>query len=110
MQKNSKIALVLLCTIVFCSKIIGQLPREELEPNVTQFLASQGLDGSIIYDILRDSQGFLWIATDGGLSKYDGYQFERINLGSDMRNFSHDDIKVLRITEDKMVFFGCFKF
>ncbi len=28
-----------------------------------------------VHDILQDRQGFLWIATDDGLKKYDGYRF-----------------------------------
>ena len=35
----------------------------------------QGLSQSTVHAILQDRQGFLWFATEGGLDKYDGYQF-----------------------------------
>lgn len=34
-----------------------------------------GLSQSSVYCILQDHQGFMWFGTDGGLNKYDGYNF-----------------------------------
>ena len=34
-----------------------------------------GLSNSTIQTIVQDSKGFIWIGTDNGLNKYDGYQF-----------------------------------
>ena len=34
----------------------------------------EGLPGHTIYDIINDSQGYLWFATDNGLARYDGYE------------------------------------
>ncbi len=34
-----------------------------------------GLSQSTIYAILQDKQGFIWIGTQDGLNKYDGYKF-----------------------------------
>ena len=35
----------------------------------------QGLSQSTVTSILQDRQGFMWFGTEGGLNKYDGYQF-----------------------------------
>jgi len=35
-----------------------------------------GLSQSMVYSIIRDNEGFMWIATADGLNKYDGYKFE----------------------------------
>lgn len=35
-----------------------------------------GLPSSVVYDIFQDSKGFIWIATDEGLHKYNGYDFQ----------------------------------
>jgi len=40
-----------------------------------QISLREGLSQSSVYAILQDSSGFLWFGTEGGLNKYDGYQF-----------------------------------
>jgi len=42
---------------------------------------AQGLPHDSVYGFAQDSRGFLWIATFGGLSRYDGYR---------LRNYTHD--------------------
>jgi len=41
-----------------------------------QYTVNDGLPSSVIYDIAQDSTGLIWIASDYGVSKYDGYRFE----------------------------------
>lgn len=36
-----------------------------------------GLSNNIVYDIYQDKKGFIWIATDNGLNRYDGYEFKK---------------------------------
>ena len=36
----------------------------------------EGLSYSLVTSIVRDDKGFLWIATQNGLNKYDGYDFK----------------------------------
>lgn len=41
------------------------------------------MPSSVVYDIFQDSKGFIWIATDEGLLKYNGYDF---------KSYSHLDL------------------
>lgn len=37
---------------------------------------AQGLSQGLINDMIQDKEGFIWIATKGGLNRYDGYNFK----------------------------------
>src|SRR5690606_39248977 len=39
-----------------------------------------GLPSNVVYDCAESNTGKLWIATDKGLCKYDGYSFENVPL------------------------------
>lgn len=46
------------------------------------YTAEDGLPSSEVYHVFQDSKGYIWFATDNGVSRYDGYEFH---------NFSEDD-------------------
>ncbi|HRQ48948.1 MAG TPA: two-component regulator propeller domain-containing protein [Agriterribacter sp.] len=37
---------------------------------------AQGLSQGMIFDLLQDKEGFIWVATKNGLNRYDGYSFK----------------------------------
>lgn len=39
-------------------------------PGVEQFGAAQGLSGSIVYHMMEDAQGNVWVVTNGGLNRF----------------------------------------
>jgi signal transduction histidine kinase/ligand-binding sensor domain-containing protein/DNA-binding response OmpR family regulator len=55
-----------------------------------------GLSQSTINDIVQDDLGFIWIGTQDGLNRYDGYTFHQFkNENSSPRGIPHDWIKAL---------------
>ncbi|NQZ75136.1 MAG: hypothetical protein HRT61_03350 [Ekhidna sp.] len=42
-----------------------------------------GLSQNSVNDIIEDSERFMWLATQDGLNRYDGYDFKVYNLNSD---------------------------
>lgn len=53
-----------------------------------------GLSSSNIHSITQDNDGFIWIGTDVGLNRYDGYKFEIFQYEIDKKtSLSHSFIK-----------------
>src|SRR5215510_14835827 len=63
--------LYLLCSV--CSTSGERLPIKSLS-------AADGLAHDHINQIYRDSHGLLWICTDEGLSRFDGYEFTNFTV------------------------------
>src|SRR5690348_13887593 len=40
-----------------------------------EFTTKDGLAGNTVYDMCQDRDGFLWFATEAGVSRYDGNSF-----------------------------------
>ncbi|MFI3280790.1 MAG: ATP-binding protein [Rikenellaceae bacterium] len=47
----------------------------------TQLVVNDGLSQGDVLDILQDSYGYIWIATNDGLNRYDGYDFTTYSIG-----------------------------
>jgi len=46
----------------------------------TSYSIDQGLTNSSVSDILQDGRGFLWVATNEGLNRFDSYGFEQFRM------------------------------
>jgi ligand-binding sensor domain-containing protein len=69
---------------------------QEPSPRFEQFTPQSGLTSGTIYDIIQDSQGFMWFGTWNGLNKYDGYQFAAYQHNpADPTSLSHNTINTL---------------
>jgi signal transduction histidine kinase len=58
------------------------LPKEVLCQQVSVFQTltiKDGLPSNFVFDASEDENGFLWIGTDKGLAKYDGFTWQIIN-------------------------------
>lgn len=69
--------LTLLIAIVFCCfSISAQTAKELVYKNYT---VKDGLPSNEVYDVLQDDAGYIWFATDRGVSRFDGNQFENFS-------------------------------
>src|ERR1700744_6457407 len=66
-MKKACLALALLFTI---AAIYGQ------EGFLRHYGISEGLPSSETYSSFQDSKGYIWIASDMGVSRFDGYNFK----------------------------------
>ncbi|NOH03286.1 MAG: hypothetical protein HND47_15665 [Chloroflexi bacterium] len=59
----------------------------------------EGLSQSVVNVILQDRKGFLWVGTDDGLNRYDGYNFKAYKPDTN-EPFSLSDRTVTAMVED----------
>lgn len=50
------------------------------QPHFIHYSTSDGLPSNEVYETLQDDDGYLWIATDGGVSRFDGYEFKNYTI------------------------------
>ncbi|MCB2221697.1 MAG: histidine kinase [Bacteroidetes bacterium] len=58
-----------LIAFIFVTEVRAQFPY------LNNYVVNDGLPSSRIYDIEQDSSGYIWFATENGISRYDGYAF-----------------------------------
>ena len=64
------IPILICCGLMFSCNIYGQ------QPAYTYYTLHEGLPSNDIYNCVEDKKGFLWLATENGLSKFDGKNFK----------------------------------
>ena len=57
--------------LLFISVFVSSL----LQGRAASFISSERFSSGLINDICQDKYGYIWIATENGLNKYDGYRF-----------------------------------
>ncbi|MCY7409700.1 MAG: hypothetical protein LH473_05465, partial [Chitinophagales bacterium] len=68
------------------------------------FTAANGLPSNTVNDVLQDDDGFIWFATDNGVSKFDGHHFTNFTTKDGIA-----DNEVIRLGKDhqsRMWFLG----
>ncbi|HGY54972.1 MAG TPA: histidine kinase [Caldithrix abyssi] len=72
--------------------------KQMIRPNqkFDRLSIKEGLSQSTVYAILQDDKGFLWIATQDGLNRYDGYDFLVFNhVADEVHSIAHNDLRAL---------------
>lgn len=88
--------IILLAFLLFAGYSKGQ------EFFLKHYTTEEGLPSNQIYDVLQDSQGYIWIATDAGVSRFDGYKIESF---SKQDGLSDNSIVQIRLADDGTVWF-----
>lgn len=74
---------------------------------VENLTIGNGLSDNWINDVFQDSKGFLWIATEDGLNKYDGYRFTIFkHQPGDTVSISHNAVRSILEDQNGVFWFG----
>ncbi|MDT0632758.1 response regulator [Rubrivirga litoralis] len=55
-------------------------PAAAQRRHVTSYSVAEGLPQATVYDLAQDQHGRMWFATDGGVARFDGRQFESFTV------------------------------
>lgn len=69
------------------------------------YTVNNGIPNDCIQDLYKDSRGFLWIATDAGLSRFDGKNF---NIYTSQNGLIGDKIRSIAEGEGGSIWVGCY--
>jgi len=73
--KRSLIILLAVCLAVLASLNAPSIQAQTRTIRFEKIAAEDGLSQNAVLTIVQDQRGFMWFGTEGGLNKYDGYQF-----------------------------------
>jgi signal transduction histidine kinase/ligand-binding sensor domain-containing protein/DNA-binding response OmpR family regulator len=76
MSGIKKCALII-SIIVFCNYRLSLATNEPFV--IENFSHKHGLTATEVTSVYMDSKGFIWLCTDNGLFRYDGYNFKNVN-------------------------------
>ncbi|MCK5457968.1 MAG: hypothetical protein KAI45_12645, partial [Melioribacteraceae bacterium] len=99
-----KTILVLAILFFFCSSSI----YTQNKPVKFEKLSTRdGLSQNKVFSIVQDKLGFIWIATEDGLNRYDGYKFKVYkNIPGDSTSLRLNMVETLHITESGDLWLG----
>ena len=93
--------------------LFGQLPVQsknrhpQKEMYFKHLTREDGLPSNVIRYIINDVLGYLWIATDNGLVRYDGKEMKVFRyIPGDTTSLAESSISVLKQTSDSMIWIG----
>lgn len=74
------ITILLLLTNTIC--LFGQMSNDILQ----HFSTKDGLPSNTVYTCTQDDRGFLWFATESGISRFDGKEFKNYGLKDGLKS------------------------
>jgi len=65
------------------------------EYNYVHYDTRDGLAGSTVYDMCQDKDGFIWLATEAGLSRFDGSRFKNFTTADGL-----PEVEIIKLYAD----------
>jgi len=88
--------------ICFASRLNAKIHFEKIS-------IAQGLSQSIVEAIIQDKSGFIWIGTEDGLNRFDGYKFDIFKENQyKPGSLTHDNVLALLEGRNGMIWVGTF--
>jgi ligand-binding sensor domain-containing protein/two-component sensor histidine kinase len=99
-QAGSYLAVLLLCFYL----LLNSFPARGQQHLFDHFTTASGLPSNMAYRCTRDAEGFVWIATSGGVARFDGQSFETFSEADGLPD--NDIINLYADRKNRIWFFG----
>ena len=89
--------------------LLGMVSRVEAKPmsKVVQITVDNGLINGNIHQIVQDREGFVWIATENGLVRYDGFYYKVFQTRpNDIHSISHNFVNSVNTFDGLHIWIG----
>ncbi len=73
---------------------------------IYRYSTEQGLSNNTVYSVLQDRKGFIWIATEEGLNKFDGKNFTHFAINKGRYSLSHNRTQTMILAPDGNIWAG----
>ena len=93
---------ICLSIFIFCAFYTNNsaLHAQNIYTQMPPFDVTSGLPANEINDLVQDQRGYVWIATEKGVSRFDGYHFENFNSTSHPSIFKDNRINRIKKNGD----------
>lgn len=104
--QNLVVVLWLFCAPISANSTIQRL-ADQRNIIFDRIGSEQGLSQGIVTAIAQDLDGFVWVGTQEGLNRFDGYRFESYyRIEDDPFSLSHDYIRTILFDEEGTLWIG----
>ena len=96
-RKNILLISIFFCVVIFPACFFSQVNLTNYPPSL------DGLQSANCFDLLQDKNGVLWIATEDGLSRFNGNHFTAIRKKDGLSNDLIHDLEIFNAHLSKAV-------
>lgn len=91
---------------LFLLLFLSTITAQAQQPGYRAFTVNDGLPSNHVYHCTEDNKGFLWVATDAGIARFDGKYFQVFTTAQGL-----PDNEVLEMVKEKngRIWINCFK-
>jgi len=102
-KTSIKLIIGLVLQLLMSNLLVAQPDNLEFE----SFTTNNGLSQNEVFSIVQDKKGFIWMGTDEGLNRFDGYEFKVYNHSISNKNTLADNsIHALALDDDGTLWVG----
>lgn len=97
-----------LSILIFICLFIGKIYAQNERLYGAGKYSSEALTSNLITRMLQDDFGYIWIATDYGLNKFDGIRFiQYLHNEKDSTSLLSNNVRTLLMDKDNTIWIGC---